>query len=80
MSKIRYGVLKGYCGEGGDGGEGEEGGGGREGKMVTLLFSIGNTKKAKNRMVPDYRAQLASKIWSFHACCTHEKSKQQDRT
>ena len=48
--------------------------------MVTLLFSIGNTKKAKNRMVPDYRAQLASKIWSFHACCTHEKSKQQDRT
>ena len=41
--------------------------------MVTLLFSIGNTKKAKNRMGPDYRAQLASKIWSFHACCTHEK-------
>ena len=29
MSKIRYGVLKGYCGEGGDGGEGEEGGGGQ---------------------------------------------------
>ena len=37
VSKIRYGVLKGYWGEGGD------------------------------------RAQLASKIWSCHACCTHEK-------
>ena len=69
-------------GEGGDGGGGEEGGDGgrgglrggggkegrKEGKMLSLLFPISNTKKAKNRMAPDNRAQLASRISSTHLC------------
>ena len=68
--------IGGYWVEGGDGGEGEEGGDGgrrglrgrggkegrKEGKMLSLLFPISNTKKAKSRMAPDNRAQLASKI------------------
>ena len=52
--------------EGMEGGEGCGGGGGKEGrkegKMLSLLFPISNTKKAKSRMAPDNRAQLASKI------------------
>ena len=51
--------------EGMEGGEGCGGGGkeGRkEGKMLSLLFPISNTKTAKSRMAPDNRAQLASRI------------------
>ena len=52
--------------EGMEGGEGCGGGGGKEGrkegKMLSLLFPISNTKKAKSRMAPDNRAQLASRI------------------
>ena len=52
--------------EGMEGGEGCRGGGGKEGrkegKMLSLLFPISNTKKAKSRMAPDNRAQLASRI------------------
>ena len=49
-----------------EGGEGCGGGGGKEGrkegKMLSLLFPISNTKTAKSRMAPDNRAQLASRI------------------
>ena len=52
--------------EGMEGGEGCGGGGGKEGrkegKMLSLLFPISNTKKAKSRMAPDNRAPLASRI------------------
>ena len=54
--------------EGMEGGEGCGGGGGKEGrkegKMLSLLFPISNTKKAKSRtrMAPDNRAQLASRV------------------